>query len=376
MPQTLAADENAARDEKESIMKLKVALVGLGKDWQSRYLPAFRLLQDRMQVVAVYSAVRTLADSAARDLQAISHTGFREMISSEAVDAVFLLESEWYQTAPLAAACQFGKAVFIGSEFELTEPQIEQVRQQIDTSGIAAMAELPRRFAPATLRLKELIATRLGQPQLLFCHRRLPRESDGGARQAKPLEKRATRELLELIDWCRFIVDQPVDWVQSVQHLQQNDHVSVNDPVFDYQVLSLGFGNRFPAYPNTLAQISCGAYMPGSWHEAIAYRPPAAIQVGCERGLAFVDLPNTLVWFDELGRHQETLDTDLSVGQSLLTRFHRCVTSLVRSNQSLDDLATAARILRLASESHQAGRRLAIQSPCSQTGDGPAIPPE
>ncbi|MFN7706833.1 MAG: Gfo/Idh/MocA family oxidoreductase, partial [bacterium] len=76
-------------------MKLKVALVGLGKDWQSRYLPAFRLLQDRMQVVAIYSAVRTLADSAARDLQAISHTGFREMIASDSIDAVFLLESEW-----------------------------------------------------------------------------------------------------------------------------------------------------------------------------------------------------------------------------------------------------------------------------------------
>jgi hypothetical protein len=92
--------------------------------------------------------------------------------------------------------------------------------------------------------------------------------------------------------------------------------------------------------------------------------------------LAFVDLPNTLVWFDELGRHQETLDTDLSVGQSLLTRFHRCVTSLVRSNQSLDDLATAARILRLASESHQAGRRLAIHDASFPPGTSPALPPE
>jgi hypothetical protein len=92
--------------------------------------------------------------------------------------------------------------------------------------------------------------------------------------------------------------------------------------------------------------------------------------------LAFVDLPNTLVWFDELGRHQETLDTDLSVGQSLLTRFHRCVTSLVRSNQSLDDLATAARILRLASESHQAGRRMIIHPPSSPLGCSHDTPPE
>ena len=41
------------------------------------------------------------------------------------------------------------------------------------------MAEFPRRHAPATLRLKELIATRLGQPRLLFCHQRSVADTPG-----------------------------------------------------------------------------------------------------------------------------------------------------------------------------------------------------
>ena len=59
--------------------------------------------------------------------------------------------------------------------------------------------------------------------------------------------------------------------------------------------------------------------------------------MSCERGIAFVDLPNKLVWFDEAGRHQEALDDDVPVGEQLLTQFHRAVTSLVRKMGDLDD---------------------------------------
>ncbi len=65
--------------------------------------------------------------------------------------------------------------------------------------------ELPRRFAPATLRLKELMATRLGKPRLLFCHRRLPSDGDN-TRGCKPLQQRSHRELVELIDGAVYIV--------------------------------------------------------------------------------------------------------------------------------------------------------------------------
>ena len=72
-----------------------------------------------------------------------------------------------------------------------------------------------------------------------------------------------------------------------------------------------------------IAQISCGRYMPGVWPEAVSFRPPAALQVCCERGIAFIDLPATLVWFDEAGRHMESLDSERPIGERLLMHFYR-----------------------------------------------------
>ena len=96
---------------------------------------------------------------------------------------------------------------------------------------------------------------------------------------------------------------------------------------------------RDPKYPGTgpVAQISCGRYIPGRWTEAITYRPLASLQVSCDRGIAFVDLPATVVWFDEAGRHQESLESERPVGEQLLTQFYRGVTSLVRKTSDLED---------------------------------------
>ncbi len=55
-------------------------------------------------------------------------------------------------------------------------------------------------------------------------------------------------------------------------------------------MMSLDFSDSQPGTKVT-AQISSGRYMPADWPEAVAFRPPAALQVACEEGIAFVDLP-------------------------------------------------------------------------------------
>ena len=109
-----------------------------------------------------------------------------------------------------------------------------------------------------------------------------------------------------------------------------------------------------------MAQISCGRYIPADWQEAITYRPLAALQVSCERGIAFVDLPSTLVWFDEAGRHQESLDAERPVAEQLLTQFHRAVTSLVRKTSDLEDAYRALWIVEEARRSYLQGRRVEL----------------
>jgi predicted dehydrogenase len=337
-------------------MRLRLGLIGLSRDWQNRYRPALRMLQDRFEVRGVYSSVSRLADSVAREFDAVRFDGYRAMLERDDIDAVMMLDGDWYGTLPIQAACDYGKAIYCGTEVDFRPQSASDLRRRVEESGIAFMAEFPRRYAPATLRLKELIATRLGPPRLLFCHRRLTCEAaGGGARSQRTLADRSERELMELIDWCRFIVGREPRAVQGIYHPSPAD---IATP--DYQVLSLDFSRSSDPADATLAQISCGAYMPTSWHEAIAFRPPAGVQVCCLHGLAFVDLPSSLIWFDEAGRHQESLDSELSVGQQLLTQFHRAVTSLVRKMGDLEDVYRSLLALEKAHESMRTGGRIAV----------------
>jgi predicted dehydrogenase len=128
----------------------------------------------------------------------------------------------------------------------------------------------------------------------------------------------------------------------------------------DYQMMSLDFSGGSQPGGGPVAQISSGRYIPGHWREAITYRPLAALQVSCQNGIAFVDLPSTLVWFDEAGRHQESLESERPVGEQLLMQFYRAVTSLVSKTSNLEDAYRALSIVEEAHRSFREGRRIAL----------------
>ena len=127
-------------------------------------------------------------------------------------------------------------------------------------------------------------------------------------------------------------------------------------------MMSLDFSPGGQPGVGPTAQISVGRYIPAGWEEAITYRPLAALQVSCAKGIAFVDLPTTLVWFDEVGRHQESFDSERPVGEQLLTHFHRSVTSLIRRTCDLEDAYLALRVVQAARQSHEEGRRTDVES--------------
>jgi predicted dehydrogenase len=216
------------------------------------------------------------------------------------------------------------------------------------------MAELPRRHAAATVRLKELIATRLGTPRMLFCHRRVPLSAASGPAPARDRASEA-RDLMELVDWCNYVAGVAPTSVVSVRHAE-----AVGAEADDYRMMSLDFSATGRTGDGPLAQISCGYYMPRAWEEAVGFRPPPGLQVVCERGIAFVDLPQTLVWFDDAGRHQESLESERPVGERMLGQFHRMVTSLVRQTSGLDDTLLAMRIVEAADKSVAEGIRVRL----------------
>ncbi|MEM1226006.1 MAG: Gfo/Idh/MocA family oxidoreductase [Planctomycetota bacterium] len=354
-------------------MKLRVGLIGLGQQWQSMHRPALKMLGERFDVRAIYADVAKLAENAVIEFQADPVDGYQAMVHRDDIDAILILEPSWLKFLPAMAACQAGKAVYWGGDLDL-DPQADGAfKRCVEDSGVAFMAGLPRRYAPATLRLKELIATHLGPPRLIFCHRRLdlesqsqPRRPSGrsqvmsganGKRFQDPVRVMRT-ELVELIDWSCYIVGDRPSHV-SAMNLGSVDGESSNEIMLDYESLTMRF-NRADESSSVTAQISCGAYIPSRWQEAIGFRPPAAMQVCCERGVAFIDLPGTLVWFDDAGRHQESLESESPIGEKMLGQFHRAVTSLVRNLCGLDDAYAAATILNAARQSDREGRRICL----------------
>ena len=140
-------------------MKLRIGIVGLGEAWESRHRPALRALGDRFEVRAVCTEVSHFAERVAHDFHATPVDGFRALARRDDVDAVMILSPEWYGPLPILAACEAGKAVYCTDALDLDVDQAAQIKQRVSESGVAFMAEFPRRLFPATLRLKELIAT-------------------------------------------------------------------------------------------------------------------------------------------------------------------------------------------------------------------------
>jgi len=327
-------------------MKLRIGVVGVGTAWESRHLPALRALSDRFAVAAVCDPVRHLAEQVARQFDSTVHDGFRALTRRDDIDGVLVLSASFFGATPIYAACDAGKAVYCAAAIELQDGQAASLRQRVEESGIAFMAEFPCRLSPATLRLKELIATKLGAPRLLFCNRRRTSGSHGERRD------RCGHDLVELVDWCRYVVGtEPTSLIATGHHAAEGGQKDCLTVGLDFSVAGqTGIG--------PLADIRCGNYVSESLQESLAYRRPADLKVVCERGIAFIDLPHTIAWFDEAGQHLETLDHERPVGELLLLHFHRAVESLVLKSSNLEDAHRAILIANQAKLSCETGQRI------------------
>jgi predicted dehydrogenase len=337
-------------------MRLRVGIVGLGEAWEARHRPALKTLSDRFEVRAICCEVAHLAEQAARDFNADEVDGFRVLCARDDIDVVMVLSPEWYGPLPILAACESGKSVYCGAALDIDDlAQAGELKLRMEQAGITFMAEFPRRLAPATLRLKELIATHLGKPKLLFCHRRSTIAPAGQPR--KPMRHCPTmqREMLEQVDWCRYVVNTEPTSVIGIEH-----GTVEGDDADDYRMMSLDFSPTGQFGVGPIAQISCGRYMPSSWPEAVTFRPPTALQVCCENGVAFVDFPSSLTWFDAAGRHMESLETERPIGERLLMQFYRGVTSLVRKPHDLEDAYRALSVVLASNDSFTQGRRIEL----------------
>ena len=208
------------------------------------------------------------------------------------------------------------------------------------------MPEFARRCYPATLRLKELLATSLGPPRLILGI--LP-----------PLRLRSLRAAgPDHPDLSRPAPDRPGKLPARL--------VLVPDPVAARLGSRIGLrgpsvrGGRgrtrtsrasSPTFPvGATAQISYGRYHRARWGEASRFLPASGFQVYAERGAAWLEMPERIQWSDPSGTHEERLPLEPTVGDVLNDQFHR----LVRKGHSLaPTIHDALEIARLVQELKQ-----------------------
>ena len=321
----------------------------MGSDWESRHRPALHSLQDRFKVEFICDEVALRARNAASQFNALAPCGFRHAIMADHIDAVFLLDHQWTGLLPMQSACASGKAVYLNTALQLNADAQAEVVRLVEGTKVPFMIEFPRRFAPATIRLKELIATQLGRPKLIFCHHRIT-PADG---TNNPRSLIIQRFLAEIFDWCRYIVDGKPESLFSVSYPRVEEPTDI-----EYQMLSVDFRPNDAPEQRVVAQISAGTYLRSDWPEAVSFRPPAAMQVCCENGIAFIDFPSTVIWFNGAGRHMESLEGERPVGERLFAAFHRLLENGNPQLDCLQEFRESTRVIQAARQSIAENRRI------------------
>jgi predicted dehydrogenase len=299
-------------------------VIGLGRLWEARHKPALARLRDRFQITAVYDQVYRRAEIEAAQIGCAAAEGLHALIERPDVDALYLLTPQWFGLQPIEIACRAKKPVYCALPWVGEPAELAPLATLIEQSGIPFMPEFARRFYPATLRLKELLATTLGPPRLILGQNRLYGFDRYG--EPGPATQIAPAPLLidpggYLLDWCCFLFQsEPLALSASGGTVVPG---SGESPDFE------SFHLEFPS--GGMAQVSFGRYHRTPWGDASRFLPQPGFQVFAERGAAWLELPERIQWADAKGVHEERLPLEPTVGEVLADQFHR----LVRGDQSL-----------------------------------------
>lgn len=298
-------------------MRLRVGVIGLGRCWR-RYRPLLARLREYVEVRAVCDQIAHRAEIESRQFDCAAAAGPVELLERPDVEAVLLLDGQWYGLWPLEHACRINKPILCASSPVEDEAHAEALHRGIQASGLPVLMAMPPLLAPAVRQLRELQTHRLGQARLVRADWSAPPREPGGDLLGDPM-------VLPLLAGCAWLLDDVPRSVWAVD----GDNAS-------FVTLVLRFGC------DRLAQVNLWTATEG--------RTPPRFEVVAESGTATAELPRQLRWRDADGQHAQRLPPR-SAEHSSLERFILALRAGQPLRPSFEDAYQALTWLRAAVQS-------------------------
>ncbi|MFN4258405.1 MAG: Gfo/Idh/MocA family protein [Gemmataceae bacterium] len=324
----------------------RVGVIGLGQRWRRHYRPALPRLPQLFRIEAVCDQWLRRAAEEAKALRCRVAAGPGEMLERSDIDAVVVVDRQWYGSWPVALALRLGKPILCADLRWGDVLDLEQWQEAIRARQLPVLLELSARQAPASQRLRELLATWLGPARLVQCE----------WLQAAPPHHHRPSVLMEPL-WQSLDL-QGLDWSLSCFDALPEQVQCVIAPSGNYVSLQLLFAEDRVA-------------------EVLMYRQPrrqsrCCLRVLADQGQATAHLPRQLYWEDSEGRHRQVLHRNhKSLIINILEQFYDLRDS-GRPPPSFDALRLLAPVVRAARRSWTERRivSLAEETAATPTGSG------
>ncbi len=321
--------------------QLSLGIVGLGAGWEPAYRPALERLGERAVVTAVMGPRWKATAETALTLGLRHISSLRELMRQEN-DGVLVTEAGWLGWFPLRVAIESGRNLYTPLPACEDYAPLEGLHAAAQSAGVLAVPEMRLRYTPATLRLRELLATELGPVEEIE------------VRSLSPALMATPRVVLELIDWCRVVLGCFPRDVRAGETPGPRSGDSL-------QTIELGFepagskSGRVRAaimLPEVSGSGVTHAAVPG---DAAADTWPLEFSIRCKHGEARLEAAAQLRW-REGGREQiESLSTDRTAVSVAVDHFARRLAGGLIPVPDLGDVCLAARVVTRAAQSRATG---------------------
>lgn len=313
-----------------------MGLIGTGAVWERRYRPVLSRMAQRLTIRAVYDPVPARAQFVAAEYQATVAASVTQLLHRADVHGVLILDPDWMGLVPAEAACQARKPAFLAGSLGNDLEAIHRLHRRAQEQNVLLMTEFSRRHTPASNRLRELTATRLGAVRRISITASLP------SAQALPGERVPTDLLVGLLDWCMYITGRIPT---SVLAQPLRDAAGQAGWKVD-----LGFRRGQADGWSTAAEI----LLLNTAHATSQVHPVHRVE--CERGVASTAQPTEIVWeSSQAERVVESLVSDRSEAEVMLDAFCRRVVGGVVPTADLLDVCRGLALARAVQASLQSG---------------------